>query len=147
MIDGEISLKSLLFVTESLEHLIGQHGAKAVLRTAGQRAAVNLIEMLPLSLPDDEAARRTGAILVELGFINELQMPAPDSVQIIGNHIYEELEGLGLHGIQSADYYVIGLFEGFFKQMSGSDRKIISVEAGKDCEYWKLGAANSPQPV
>jgi len=139
MIDGEISLKSLLFVTESLEQLLGQHGAKAVLRTAGQRAAVNLIEMLPLTLPEDEAARRTGAILVELGFINEMQMPAPDTVQILGNHIFEELDALGLHGTQSACYYIIGLFEGFFMQMSGSARKIISVEPGRACEYWKLG--------
>jgi predicted hydrocarbon binding protein len=138
MIDGEISLKSLLYVTESLEKLIGPHGAKAVLRTAGQRAAIALIEMLPLSLPGEEAARRSGAIMVELGFINELQMPTPDTVQIVGNHIYEELTALGLHGTQSACFYVIGLFEGFFKQMSGSDRKVISVEPGKDCEIWKL---------
>ena len=139
MIDGEISLKSLLFVTESLEQLIGQHGAQSVLRTAGQRAAVNLIELLPLTLPEDEAARRTGDILIELGFISELQMPAPDTVQILGNHIYEELEELGLHATQSARYYIIGLFEGFFKQMSGSARKIISVEPTEACEYWKLG--------
>ena len=139
MIDNEISLKSLLFVTESLEQLIGQHGAKAVLRTAGQRAAANLIEMLPLTLPENEAARRTGVILIDLGFIKEMQMPDPDTVQIIGNHIYEELEELGLHGIQSACYYIIGLFEGFFKQMSGSARKIISVVPGETCEYWKLG--------
>jgi hypothetical protein len=138
MIDGEISLKSLLYVTESLEQLIGPHGAKAVLRTAGQRAAIAMIEMLPLSLPEEEAARRSGAILVELGFINELQMPAPGSIQIIGNHIYEELSALGLHGTQSVSFYVVGLFEGFFKQMSGSDRKVVSVEPGKDCEIWKL---------
>jgi predicted hydrocarbon binding protein len=139
MIDGEISLKSLLFVTESLEQLIGQHGAKAVLRTAGQRAAANLIEMLPLTLPEDEAARRSGAILIELGFINEMQMPDPNTLQIIGNHIYKELKELGLHGTQSACYYVIGLFEGFFKQMSGSARKIISVGPAETGEYWKLG--------
>ena len=139
MIDGEITLKSLLFVTGSLEQLIGQHGAKAVLRRAGQRAAANLIEMLPLTLPEDEAARRTGAILIELGFINEMQMPDTDTVQIFGNHIYEELEALNLQGTQSACYYIIGLFEGFFKQMSGSSKKINSVESGQACEFWKLG--------
>ncbi len=139
MIDGEISLKSLLYVAESLEQLIGQHGAKAVLRTAGQRAAVNLIEMLPLALPEDEAARRTGAILVELGFIEGLEMPSPDTVEIIGNHIYEELEALKLQGTQAACFYIIGLFEGFFKQMSGSARKITSVEPGNACEFWNLG--------
>jgi predicted hydrocarbon binding protein len=138
MIDGEISLKSLLYVAESLEQLIGQHGAKAVLRTAGQRAAVNLIEMLPLALPEDEASRRTGAILVELGFIEGFEMPSPDTVEIIGSHIYEELEALKLLGTQSACFYMIGLFEGFFKQMSGSTKKVTSVEQGKACEFWNL---------
>jgi hypothetical protein len=139
MIDGDISLKSLLFVTESLEQLIGPNGAKAVLRTAGQRAAVNLIEMLPLTLPEDEAIRRTGPILVELGFIGEMKTPTSDCLQVVGNHVLEELATLGLQGFQSGRYYVIGLFEGFFKQMSGSARKIVSVEPGEGCEYWKLG--------
>lgn len=139
MIDGEISLKSLLFVTESLEKLLGQHGAKAILRTAGQRAAVNLIEMLPLTLPEDEAVHRSGAILVELGFIDQLQMTAPGTFRVAGNHFISELEALELHGMQSACYYIIGLFEGFFEQMSGSSKKIISVEPGQGCEYWILG--------
>jgi len=139
MIDGEISLKSLLFITASLEQLLGQHGAKAILRTAGQRAAVNLIEMLPLTLPEEDAARRTGLILAELGFFDEMQMPAPDTLLIAGNHFFEELEALGLQGTQSARYYIIGLFEGFFKQMSSSDKKIVSIEPGKTYEYWKLG--------
>jgi hypothetical protein len=139
MIDGEISLKSLLFVTEGLEKLIGKNGANAVLRTAGQRAADNLIEMLPLSLPEEEAILRTGPILAELGFIDELTMPEPGILKIKGNHILDELPGLGLQDIVSARYFTIGLFEGFFKQMSDSTRKITSVEVGEDGETWKLG--------
>lgn len=139
MIDGEISLKSLLFVTEGLEKLIGKNGANAVLRTAGQRAAVNLIEMLPLTLPEEEAALRTGPILAELGFIDELAMPDPGTIRIKGNHILDELPNLGMQDIVSARYYTIGLFEGFFKQMSGSTRKIASVEVDGDGETWKLG--------
>jgi len=77
MINGKISLKSLLFITVSLEQLIGPNGSKAVLRTAGQRAAGNLIEMLPLTLSEEEAAHRTGPILAELGFIGGMQIPAP----------------------------------------------------------------------
>lgn len=139
MIDGEISLKSLLFVTEGLEKLIGRNGANAVLRTAGQRAAVNLIEMLPLSLPEEEAALRTGPILTELGFIDELSMPEPGILKIRGNHILEKLPELGLQEVVSARYFTIGLFEGFFKQMSGSALKITSVEVGTEGETWKLG--------
>jgi hypothetical protein len=139
MIDGEISLKSLLFITEGLEQMLGKNGANAVLRTAGQRAAVNLIEMLPLTLPEDDAAQRTGPILAELGFIDELTMLDPGTLKITGNHILEELEAVGIKGMGSARYFTIGLFEGFFKQMSGSSRKIILVEASEGYETWKLG--------
>ncbi len=138
MIDGETSLKSLMFVSESLEQLLGANGAKAVLRTAGQRAAISLIEMLPLSIIEEDAIQRSGAILVELGFIDEMRMPAPDSVQISGNTFLLEMKKMELHGLQSGCYYVIGLFEGFFNQMSGSTRKVIAVSPGESCEYWKL---------
>ena len=137
-IDNEISLKSLLFITESLEQLLGQHGAQAVLRTAGQRAAVNLIEMLPLTLPENEAASRSGAILAELGFIGEMQTIAADMLQVNGNRFIEELQALGLKASQSGRFYVIGLFEGFFKQLSGSNRKVVTVEIKENDEYWKL---------
>jgi hypothetical protein len=52
--------------------------------------------------------------------------------------VLEELALLGLTGTGSARYYVIGLFEGFFKQLSGSSRKIVGVEANQHYEYWKL---------
>ncbi len=138
-IDGETSLKSLLFLFESVEQLIGQHGAKAIMRSAGQRAAVNLIEMLPLTVSESEAIRRTGAVLAELGFIKEIREPEPGTLQVFGNHIIEALEGLNLHDTKSGSYYVIGLFEGFFNKMSGSPHKIISVEPGEGYETWKLG--------
>jgi predicted hydrocarbon binding protein len=138
MIDGEISLKSLLYVTESLEQLIGKNGAKAVLRVAGQRAAVNLIEMLPLTLPEDEAASRIGPILSELGFLESMEVLAPNTIKVSGNHIYEELATLNLQGTASACYYLIGLFEGFFKQLTGSNKKITMVETKESAEFWKL---------
>ena len=143
MIDGEISFKSLLYVTEVLEQMLGRNGANAILRTAGQKAAVNLIEMLPLSLPEEEAAVRSGLILKEFGFIEELSLPDADTLKITGNHIIEEVTGLGLQGTGSARYYTIGLFEGFFKQLSGSTRKITSVDLLPDGEIWKLGGVSA----
>ena len=143
MIDGEISFKSLLYVTEVLEQMLGRNGANAILRTAGQKAAVNLIEMLPLSLPEEEAAVRSGLILKEFGFIEELSLTDADTLKITGNHIIEEVTGLGLQGTGSARYYTIGLFEGFFKQLSGSTRKITSVDLLPDGEIWKLGGVSA----
>ena len=139
MIDGETSLKSLLYVTESLEQLIGTNGAKAVLRTAGQRAAVNLIEMLPLSLPEDQAAERAGLLLAELGFIGGMQVVDPDLFKIEDNLVKQQLSELNLESLESGGYYVVGLFEGFFKQLSASKRRVVSVEMRDDGEYWKLG--------
>jgi len=126
-------------VKSGLEKMLGRNGANAILRTAGQRAAVNLIEMLPLSLPEDDAALRSGAILKEFGFIDELLLLDSDTLQILGNHLMDELNGLGLQGTGSARYYIIGLFEGFFKQISSSARKIVSIEPGTESELWKLG--------
>ena len=139
MIDAEISLKSLLFVTESLEKLIGTNGSKAVLRAAGQRAAVNLIEMLPLNLSEAEAIESVGPVLVDLGFIGNLETLSPDRLRVTENRVVEELNSLGLQGVLSSRYYVIGLFEGFFKQLSGSSRKVVIVEIEPEGELWILG--------
>jgi hypothetical protein len=139
MIDAEICFKSLLFVTESLEKLMGANGAKAVLRTAGQRAANSLIEMLPQNLTEEESVQRIEPILVKLGFIGGMKLVSPDTLQITENHVAESLVTLGLQDIQSAKYYLIGLFEGFFKQLSGSTRKVVSAETGASGEIWKLG--------
>jgi hypothetical protein len=138
-IDLDTCQKSLFYLMDSLELLIGANGTKAVLRSAGQKAAANLIEMLPLTLPEDEAARRIGSMLVELGFITEMNETSPGKYQVIGNHVLEEMTALGLHCMQSGTYYVIGIFEGFFKTLSGSKRKVVSVQPGENCEYWILG--------
>jgi hypothetical protein len=139
MIDSEISMKSLLFVTESLEQLIGLNGAKAVLRAAGQRAAVNLIEMLPLNLSETDAIQSIGPIMVDLGFISDMVMVAPNRLLVTGNQVIKELSALGLEGTVSGRHYVFGLFEGFFRQLTGSSRKVISVDVDDQGEWWNLG--------
>lgn len=138
-IDCEVSFKSLLFVAESLEELLGAHGGQAVMRSAGRRAAANLIDMLPLKLEEEIAILRAGNILVELGFISGLEIIAADRLQVHGNQVLDELKQIGLAGVESGRYYVIGLFEGFFRQLSGSARKITSVATDKNNnEYWML---------
>jgi hypothetical protein len=137
-IDCEVSFKSLLFLIESLEQLLGQHGAQAVMRSAGRRAAADLIDMLPLTLTEDVALLRAGNILAELGFIMELKVSAPDQLLVVGNHVLEQQGSLGLHGVEAGRFYVIGLFEGFFKQLSGSSRKVVCVESKNHFEIWKV---------
>ena len=137
--DPDIIAKSFFFTTESLEQLLGRHGAQAVLRSAGQRAAGSLIDMLPLSLAEQEAAQRSGEILKELGFVSDMEFTPPGCLRIDGNRFQMELETLGLGSSGSGRYFVIGLFEGFFKQLSGSSRKVRAPRSDDGCEYWELG--------
>ena len=139
MIDAEVSLRSLLYITEALEQLIGQNGAKAVLRTAGQSAAFNLIEMLPLNKPEVEAIQSIGPIMIDLGFFGDMKIISPDKLQISDNQVVNELSAMGLQSIQSGRHYVIGLFEGFLKRLSGSQRKVTSIESDQNGEIWNLG--------
>jgi hypothetical protein len=52
--DSEIVLKSMIFMAEGVASIIGDKGARAVMRQAGQRAAVNLLEALPLQVQVDD---------------------------------------------------------------------------------------------
>jgi len=137
-IDCEVSLKSLLIIAESLEQLIGQHGAQAVLRSAGQQASANLIEMLPLKLSEKDAISRSGMLLTELGFLRKLEIIDTGDLKITGNLVLELIRDLGLAGTQSMRFYVVGLFEGFFLQMSGSKKRVTAVQSQQDDEVWRL---------
>jgi len=138
MIDGDISLKSLLLVSESIEQLIGKNGAKVVQRQAGQRAASRLIDMLPLVLPEPDAIQQSGEIMVELGFIQGLEIVEAGVIRINGNNYMHEIQELGLGCSLSGTYYLVGLFEGFFNQLSGLKKKVISIETTPEGEIWKL---------
>jgi len=138
IIDSEVSLKSLLIVAKSLEQLIGQHGAQAVLRSAGQQASANLIEMLPLKLSEEDAVNRSGMLLIELGFLRKLEITDTGDLKISGNLVLELIQDLGLAGNQSMRFYVVGLFEGFFQQMSGSKKRVIAVQSRQEYEVWRL---------
>ncbi|MBI3170934.1 MAG: hypothetical protein HYZ22_20835 [Chloroflexi bacterium] len=56
----------------------------------------------------------------------------------VKNIQFLEEPGAPLSNSQSGQIHLIGHFEGFFKQLSGSNQKIITVQAGENCEYWKL---------
>jgi hypothetical protein len=135
-IDCEVSLKSLLLVTESLDQLLGQYEAQAVLQT-GAACGIHLIDILPLTLLEDEAARRSGALLTELGFLSGLDFAAENELRISVNQALLELQALGITETQSMRFYVIGLFEGFYKQMCGSLAISFSIPP-LSCPIWNI---------
>lgn len=57
-VDCATLLKSLIFMADGVAETLGDKGARATLRLAGPRAAVSLLEALPLHLEVDEAIAR-----------------------------------------------------------------------------------------
>ncbi|WP_333783952.1 hypothetical protein [Thermocrinis sp.] len=72
MVDPDILLLAIVNMSEGVKALIGDKGAKAVLRYAGRQSRPKLLESLighfPEVLDKEEALRRACIILENLGF-------------------------------------------------------------------------------
>jgi hypothetical protein len=137
--DDELLLKSLLCVAESLEDLLGPHGARIMLRAAGRKAAANLIEGLPLRLTADEAVARSADLLVQLGFAQTARIEA-SSVRLSGLPITRANHDRGLTVDGSGRYFCVGLLEGFSRQMSGFPIQVDRCTLDGTDELWVVKA-------
>jgi len=77
MVDPDILLLAIVNMAEGVKNLIGDKGAKAVLRDAGKQAGPKLLESLighfPETLTKEEALRRACIILEDLGFAKKIE--------------------------------------------------------------------------
>jgi len=138
--DDELLLKSLLYVAESLEDLLGPNGARVMLRAAGRKAAASLIEGLPLRLTTDEAVARSADLLVELGFAESCGVDGPDKVRVSGLPINRAKVELGLETDGAGRYFCVGLLEGFSRQMSGQPVQVEKCSKQGEDELWRVRA-------
>lgn len=136
--DDELLLKSLLYVAESLEELLGPNGARVMLRAAGRKAAANLIEGLPLRLPADEAVSRSANLLVELGFAESCKVDGAGEVRLSGLPISRAKDELGLGTDGAGRYFCVGLLEGFSRQMSGQPIQVDKCSQQGEVELWRV---------
>jgi hypothetical protein len=87
MVDPDILLLAMVNASEGVRALIGDKGAKAVLRDAGRQAGPKLLESLighfPEVLDKEEALRRACIILEDLGFAKSIKKES-------GNVVIEE---------------------------------------------------------
>jgi hypothetical protein len=90
-VDCEMLLKSLVFMAEGVATTIGENGAWATMRLAGHRAAVDLLEALPLVLEVDEAIKRVGPVMVELGFVGGIAVVDDMHLVVSGNAVVSML--------------------------------------------------------
>jgi hypothetical protein len=138
-LDNELLLKSLIFMADGVATIIGENGARATMRLAGHRAAVNLLEALPLLLEADAAIQRAGPIMQALGYVQEMTREDDSHILVRGNVIAEVLRELGLElSRHPACYYIIGLFEGFVYVLSRTHISVVRHEMRGDSELWTL---------
>jgi predicted hydrocarbon binding protein len=127
MVDPDILLLAIVNASEGVRALIGDRGAKAVLRDAGRQAGPRLLESLighfPEVLNKEEALKRACIILEDLGFAKSIKIEDGNIV------IEEDLFTDAIVGENLSDspiiYFFAGLIEGFVSFMS--DEKVVLV--------------------
>jgi len=135
MVDPDILLLAIVNMSEGVKALIGDKGAKAVLRDAGRQSGPKLLESLighfPEVLDKEEALRRACIILEDLGFAKVISKE--DGKIVIEEDIFTD----AIVGENVAEspiiYFFAGLIEGFVSFMSNQKPTLIpeTVERGK----------------
>ncbi|MCX8164749.1 MAG: hypothetical protein N3D14_05075 [Aquificaceae bacterium] len=135
MIDSDILLLAIVNMAEGVKNLIGDKGAKAVMRDAGKQAGPRLLESLighfPENLPKEEALRRACIILEDLGFAQSIKVE--EGKVITEEDVFTDaIVGEDLMN-SPVVYFFAGLIEGFVSFMS--DQRVIlipeNVERGR----------------
>lgn len=127
MIEADILLLAIVNMAEGVKNLIGDKGAKAVMRDAGKQAGPKLLESLighfPEVLPKEEALRRACIILEDLGFAQSIGMEN-GKVVAVEDVFTDAIVGEDLFN-SPVIYFFAGLIEGFVSFMS--DQKVVLV--------------------
>jgi len=135
MVDPDILILAIVNASEGVRALIGDKGAKAILRDAGRKSGQKLLESLMGEffsvLDKEEALRRACIILEELGFAKSIRKEGGNIV--IEEDIFTEV----IMGENLSDspiiYFFEGLIEGFVSFMSDQKVTLVPevVERGK----------------
>lgn len=133
MVDAEILLLAIVNMAEGVKSLIGDKGAKAVMRDAGKQAGPRLLESLighfPESLPKTEALSRSCMILESLGFAKSLKIQ--DSMVVAEEDIFTDaIRGNDLIN-SPVVYFFAGLIEGFVSFMSDQKALLVPEEVSR----------------
>ena len=140
MIDADILLLASVNMAEGVKNLIGDKGAKAVMRDAGKQAGPRLLESLighfPEVLQKEEALRRSCIILEDLGFAKSIRMEG-DKVIAEEDIFTDAIVGNDLMNSPVIHFFA-GLIEGFVSFIS--DQKVVlvpeEVSRGKIVYKW-----------
>jgi len=135
MVDPRILILAIVDMSEGISALVGDNGAKAILRGAGKQTGQKLLESLMGEffsvLDKEEALRRACIMLEELGFAKSVKKG--DGNIVIEEDIFTDAimeENLSDSPVM---YFFEGLIEGFVFFMSNQKVDIVPevVEKGK----------------
>jgi len=135
MVDPDILLLAIVNASESVRALVGDKGAKAILRDAGRQTGPKLLESLighfPEVLDKEEALRRACIILEDLGFAKSIKKENGNIV--IEEDIFTEVITEESLSDPPIIYFFAGLIEGFVSFMSDQKVSLVLevVERGK----------------
>ncbi len=135
MIDGDVLILALVNMAGGVKTLIGDKGAKAVMRDAGRQAGPKLLESLighfPEVLPKEEAIKRSCVILENLGFAQSIKVGG-SKIDILEDAFTDAIEDEDLFNSPIV-YFLAGLIEGFVSFMSNEKVILIpqDVQKGK----------------
>ena len=135
MVDPHILILAIVDMSEGVRALIGDKGAKAVLRDAGRQSGPKLLESLighfSEVLDKEEALKRTCIILEELGFAKSVKKE--DGRIVIEEDVFTEAIMGGNLSDSPVIYFFEGLIEGFVFFMSNQKVTLVLevVERGK----------------
>jgi len=135
MVDPDILILAIVNASEGVKALIGDKGAKAVLRDAGRKSGQKLLESLMGEffsvLDKEEALRRACIILEELGFAKSIKKG--DGNVVIEDDIFTDAITEESLSDPPIIYFFEGLIEGFVSFMSDQKVTLVPevVERGK----------------
>jgi len=127
MVDPDILILAIVDASEGIRALVGDKGAKAILRDAGRQTGQKLLESLMGEffsvLDKEEALRRACIILEELGFAKSIKKENGSIV------IEEDIFTDAIMGENLSDSPVIYLFEGLIEGFVSfmSDQRVVLV--------------------
>ncbi|SHK29158.1 hypothetical protein SAMN05444391_0562 [Thermocrinis minervae] len=141
MVDPDILLLAIVNMAEGVKTLIGDKGAKAVMRDAGRQAGPRLLESLighfPEVLSKDEAIRRACAILEDLGFAKSIQKQE-DKIVVNEDIFTDAIVGNDLIG-SPVIYFLAGLIEGFVSFMSNEKISLTPETVQRGSIVYRIG--------
>jgi hypothetical protein len=135
MVDPDILILAIVDMSEGIKSLIGDKGARAILRDAGRQAGPKLLESLigrfPEVLDKEEALRRACTVIEVLGFAKSVKKENGNIV--IEKDIFTDVIMRENLSDSPIIYFFEGLIEGFVFFMSNQKVTLVPemVERGK----------------